>query len=116
MNALVVVTSLDCVNMDATEMPCIDVHESGSPQNSSGIDSPEKILDTTDEKCGMDENMTSSESFQTNGNECLTKLDAETLVPVEQFMTGATSLVVPVVGNEQVLNLHSDVFSFFSVS
>lgn len=105
-NFLQAFTSLDCMNMDANEMPCIDVCESGSPQNSSGIDSPERILDTTGEKCGMvrmDENMT--ESYQKNGNECLARLDPETLVPVEPFVTVATGLVVR---NVQVANLQSD--------
>ena len=94
-------------------MSCIYLHENGSPQGSSGIDSPERNLVITDEKSELDENMTSSASYEEGSkNVCRSEVEPKSLVRVDSLMTGATAPVIPSVGNEQVSSRQSDVLDF----
>jgi len=108
-NALVAVGGFSCKQTDVNSMSYIDLHESGSNQGSSGIDSPERNLVITDEKSELDENMTSSASYEEASNVCHSEFEPKNLVRVDPLLAGATDLVVPSVGNEQASSLQSDV-------
>lgn len=85
----------------------VDLHENGSPQGSSGIDSPERIRPITNEKSELDENKTLS-SYGERGNVCQSEFDLETRPRDDCLVREVIGLDVPLVGTEQASNLQSD--------